>query len=163
MEKAKWLKNGAVAWDSFNAAKWDDKYLASVGEGESKASQIAAAGCKLIYKHYNDGDVYDNTHYLSGWANDLSSYANWLNKNLEGASEILGQIQFAEDDDQYEQILWHLSELIDKSIDKFANEPTVGSIYDCDGPFHFEEYTEEEEENYEDDFDPWAEDDESVR
>ena len=53
-----------------------DKYMSDRGEGENKASQTVTAINKLVYKWYNDGDVYDNTHYLDGWANDISSYAN---------------------------------------------------------------------------------------
>ena len=71
----------AVDWGYYD--KFDginDKYLPVYSEGETKATQIVTAVNKLVYKYYNDGDVFDNTRYLSGWANDLSDYANWLYK-----------------------------------------------------------------------------------
>ena len=72
-----------VEWDYFDKfQKIIDKYMSSNGEGETKASQVVTAINKLIYKWYNDGDVFDNTHHLKGWWNDLSSYANWLYKNV---------------------------------------------------------------------------------
>ena len=37
-----------------------DKYMPDIGEGDSLASQMVTAVNKLIYKWYNDGDVYDN-------------------------------------------------------------------------------------------------------
>ena len=67
----------SVNWGSFN--KFEDiihKYMPAMGEGETLASQAVTAINKLIYKWYNDGDVYDNRYSLQGWANDLSSYAN---------------------------------------------------------------------------------------
>lgn len=67
----------SVSWSYFR--RFDeiiDKYLPASGEGENMASQIVTAVNKLIYKWYNDGDVYDNTGYLEGWANDISDYAN---------------------------------------------------------------------------------------
>ena len=64
----------AVDWSYFD--KFDplqDKYLPNRGEGDTIATQIVTAVAKLIYKWYNDGDVFDNTWYLDGWLNDLSS------------------------------------------------------------------------------------------
>lgn len=52
----------SVDWGSYN--KYDDileEYLPSTGEGDSLASQMVTAVNKLIYKWYNDDDVYDNT------------------------------------------------------------------------------------------------------
>ena len=71
----------SVDWDYFD--KFEpiiNKYMPDRGEGETMASQIVTAVNKLVYKWYNDGDVYDNTYILEGWANDLSDYANWLYK-----------------------------------------------------------------------------------
>ena len=44
----------------------NDRYLPSQGEGETKATQVVTAVTKLVYKWYNDGDVYDNTYALEG-------------------------------------------------------------------------------------------------
>ena len=71
-----------VSWDYYNKFKdINEKYLPDEGEGDTLASQIVTAINKLVYKWYNDGDVFDNVNSgLQGWANDLSSYANWLDK-----------------------------------------------------------------------------------
>ena len=69
----------AVDWSKYRQfGDITHKYLPSRGEGDSKASQLVTAVNKLIYKWYNDGDVFDTTGNLKGWANDLSSYANWI-------------------------------------------------------------------------------------
>ena len=57
------------------------------------ATQICTALNKLVYKWCNDGDVYDNTYGLDGWANNLSSYANWIYKYLPLSQEILDRIE----------------------------------------------------------------------
>ena len=70
-----------VDWSYYDKPEFkaiNSEYLPARGEGETKATQIVTAVNKLVYKWYNDGDVFDNTGALSGWANDLSSYANWL-------------------------------------------------------------------------------------
>ena len=82
----------AVDWGYYD--KFDglmDKYLPMHGEGETKATQIVTAVNKLVYKWYNDGDVFDNTLHLEGWANDLSDYANWLADHAN-VGEILDKI-----------------------------------------------------------------------
>ena len=68
-----------ASWSAFD--EFDgicDQYLPSRGEGDTMASQIVTAINKLIYKWFNDGDVYDNSYFIQGWCNDISSYANWL-------------------------------------------------------------------------------------
>lgn len=154
-----------VAWDYFD--KYEqviDKYMPRMGEGDNQASQIVTAVNKLIYKWYNDGDVYDNTGYLSGWANDLSCYANWLYQHTI-AVPVLESIAECYNDDDYEQLLKELAdELLDEEWLYFmSHQPKVGSIYECDGPFKFvdecdeddyefeEEYGYDDEEEYEDD------------
>ena len=124
-----------------------DKYMPSEGEGDSMASQIVTAVNKLVYKWYNDGDVYDNVNsYMNGWANDLSSYANWLHNNVQELSSILEDI-YQMDESQYEGLLKRLADtaLNEELLAKY-NKPKTGSIYNCDGPFEFNEESEEEEE-----------------
>ena len=119
-----------------------DKYMPHMGEGQTKASQIATAVCNLVYKWFNDGDVYDNTESpMDGWCNDLSSYANWLAKNCAGAEEILDRIYDSYDEDDYVAILWDVSvKLLDPSyLEAMNNEPADGSIYKCDGHYKFVE------------------------
>lgn len=148
----------AVDWgyyDKFEAL--NDKYLPFSGEGETVATQIVTAVCKLVYKWYNDGDVFDNTHHMEGWANDLSSYANWLYENTKDAWRILNKIESCVSESDYEDLL---KELADKMFDEeyLAEQDKlekVGTIYNCDGKFKFEE------NEYDDDDDGyWYDDDE---
>ena len=139
-------------YDKFNEIL--DKYMPTSGEGESMASQIATAINKLVYKWYNDGDVYDNTNPagLTGWANDLSSYANWLAENVDGAKEILDRIYNIKygDDGKYEDLLKDLADsyLTSEFLETCENHPKEGSIYDCDGAYKWDESN-----NYDDDED----------
>ena len=155
----------SVDWNYFD--KFDaviDKYMPDSGEGETLASQIVTAVNKLIYKWYNDGDVYDNNYYLDGWANDLSSYANWLYENVPGCQRILEGIEDCFNESEYEDLLQKLADslLAESEILDYAESPKVGSIYECDGPFSFNEYDDEDDEDsdwdeeYEDD--DWDED-----
>ena len=140
----------AVDWDYYDKFEdINDKYLPYKGEGFTKAMQIVVAVNKLVYKYYNDGDVFDNTHYLKGWANDLSSYANWLYHHTD-TQNILDKIAHCLNDEAYEDLL---KELADKLLDEeylaeLNKVEKVETIYDCIGKFKFEEYQEEEEEEY---------------
>lgn len=129
-----------------------NKYLPDYGEGNTFASQAVTAVNKLIYKWFNDGDVYDNTYHLKGWANDLSSYANWLYHNIKGTRYYLNEIKDILKEEEYEEILASLADIVlDEDFLIKANEmPTVGSIYDCDGPFQYRE-----EDEYSDDGEDW--------
>lgn len=120
-------------------------YLPIRGQGETKATQICTAVNKLIYKRYNDGDIYDNTCYLDGWFNDLSSYANWLEKYAD-CGDILSDISSCRNENDYENILVRPADrcLDAEYLEKMDAEPAVGSIYKCEGRYRFEEYSEEE-------------------
>lgn len=136
------------AWDDFDIFEpIIDKYMLPWGEGETMASQIATAINKLVYKWYNDGDVFDNTYNLSGWCNDLSSYANWLDKYVEPAREILDGIVDCEGEDDYIELLYDLCDRILGSgyIDRFASTPKLGSIYNEVGRFVYKESYGEED------------------
>lgn len=153
-----------VDWDYYNKKEFDeidDMYLPARGEGETKASQIVVAVNKLVYKWYNDGDVYDNTHHMVGWWNDLSSYANWLDK-YTGATYILDRIVDCKTDAQYEHILKDLSDaLLDKDLLALAEKhEKIGSVYDCKGKFRWEERCEDEDEYEEEDEHEECEDEE---
>lgn len=151
----------AIEWDAFNKfVPLEDKYLPRQGEGDTKATQLCTAVTKLVYKWYNDGDVYDNTGRLEGWANDLSSYANWIYKYVPSTRDILDSIFDCESDGDYEDLLWDLCELTqtEKYLDKLSEEPKVGSIYDCDGPFEFREDDEDDDYEYEEE-EMWEDDD----
>lgn len=137
--------NGGIDWEYFDNKKFAEinkKYLSPEGEGETKASQIVTAVNKLVYKWYNDGDVFDNTYYLKGWCNDLSSYANWLYQNTTNAVKlILRRISNAESHADYERILKLLADecLNQEFLSQFETEK-VGTIYDCQGWFRFVDY-----------------------
>ena len=111
------------------------------------ASQIVTAINKLVYKWYNDGDVYDNTHHLEGWGNDLSSYANWLYNHAEGTRTILNSIFDVYDDSDYEDLLKKLTDLVlNEEYLKKYDKSTIGSIYEEEGPFKWRNTSEEDEE-----------------
>lgn len=140
----------AVSWnyfDRYEAAQ--NKYLPQRGEGETRATQTVTAVCKLVYKWYNDGDVYDNTYHLSGWCNNLSTYANWLAK-YAGAKDILDQIFEATTHGEYEDILKDLADrLFDlEYLDEQNKLEKIDSIYECEGPYRFEEIEDDDDDYY---------------
>lgn len=142
-----------VSWNYYNSElcdKINDKYLLPIGEGDNMATQIVTAINKLIYKWYNDGDVFDNTYYLDGWWNDISSYANWLAKYVDGAFEILNRIKIITSESEYEFLL---KDLYDKFFDEkllanYEQREKVGSVYKCKGEFVYEEYNEDEDDEW---------------
>ena len=139
----------AVDWgyyDKFEAV--NEKYLPVQGEGETIATQITTAVNKLVYKWYNDGDVFDNTYHLSGWANDLSSYANWLYENTKDAWRILNKIERCTNESEYEDLLKELTDkLLDETyLDEQNEYKKVGTVYNCDGKFKFDDSIEEDDE-----------------
>ena len=143
-----------VDWSYFNKfEKVNDEYLPVGGEGETKATQIVTAVCKLVYKWYNDGDVFDNTHYLDGWCNDLSSYANWLDKHTSKAGRILHGISGCYTGSDYEDLLKELADsLLEENYLAQQNEiEKVDSIYKCNGVFKFVESYDDGEDDYEED------------
>lgn len=152
----------SVNWSYYNKFNSiNDKYLPDSGEGENMATQIVTAVNKLVYKWYNDGDVYDNRYGLEGWANDLSSYANWLHSYIPETKLILERViepPFV-NDDGYENLLRDLADLVlsEKFLSKYESQPIKDSIYEANGPFEFVEYSEDDEDeydyNYEDDYD----------
>lgn len=77
-------------WNDFD--RFESKYMPDYGDGDTMASQAETALNKLVYKWYNDGDVYDNQHGMAGWANDISGSANWLANHFPGAKAILDRI-----------------------------------------------------------------------
>lgn len=140
----------SVDWSYYD--KFDritDMYLPSQGEGDTMATQIVTAVTKLVYKWYNDGDVFDNNYILEGWANDLSSYANWLYNNLSFVRPTLDQIKDCWNDGDYEDLLKELADTLfdDEDLERWNMKPKVGSIYTADGPYSFDEYRGEDDED----------------
>lgn len=147
-----------VDWNYYNKFRLvNDRYLPMMGEGETKATQIVTAVNKLIYKWYNDGDVYDNTGCLNGWSNDLSSYANWLRKYTV-SSDILDAIYGCRTEGDYEALLQRLADrLLDEELlEKDAGNPAIDSIYTADGPFRYIEPEEDEDAEWEEEWEEEA-------
>ena len=140
-----------IDWDYFDQFETIvNKYMPDRGEGETMASQIVTAVNKLIYKWYNDGDVYDNTHGLQGWANDLSDYANWLYKYVPKTQYTLDLIEEVSTEGGYEEILQLLADLTlnEKFLSKYTDEKCLGSIYNCNGPFKFIDSYDNDEDDF---------------
>ena len=142
----------AKDWSYFDKFTDDEAYLPEIGEGETQATQMVTALTKLIYKWYNDGDVFDNHYGLSGWANDLSSYANWLHKYCVDvfADEMLERIFHISTEGEYEDMLADLAEAIfDKDYLEMKDKlQKRGSIYEQEGPFSFDLEEDDGEEEY---------------
>lgn len=145
-----------------------EKWLPERGEGESLASQAVTAVNKIVYKWYNDGDIYDNTHDFNYGlsCNDISKYANWLSEYIPETRDILQRIKKIpfDCDEEYELLLKDLADLIlsEEFLQKI-NGKKQGSVYNCEGDFRYEEPQDEEDDDYdEDDYeeDDYEEDDE---
>lgn len=136
-------------WDYFDSFhELNTKYLPTRGEGDTQATQICTAVNKLVYKWYNDGDVYDNVRSpMTGWLNDLSSYANWMWNNTR-AGDVLERIFICADGEEYEDLLVDLADmLLTKEVLEHADTlPKTGSVYKCDGPFEFSDEEDEDDD-----------------
>ena len=153
----------AVDWGYYDKfEELIDKYIPMRGEGETKATQIVTAVNKLVYKWYNDGDVFDNSYALEGWCNDLSSYANWLYEHTN-VDVILAKIANCLNDSDYEDLLKEVTDMLldEEYLAKMDKEKKVETIYKCDGIFKWVEpvededdwdYEEEDEDDEEEDY-----------
>lgn len=135
--KRKLLENHE--WKDFNQFKNSDEYLPPHGDGDNKGTQAATALCKLIYKWFNDGDVFDNQYNLKGWANDISGSANWLYAYIPGTEPILNRIKKISSDEEYTDLLFDLISYVDPMIPGLAKEEKIGDAYDEAGPFAYHE------------------------
>ncbi len=155
-----------ITWSSFDEKETnelEDKYLPDSGEGDNMATQAVTATSKLIYKYFNDGDVFDNNYYLRDWSNDISSYANWLEAYVDGAGEILRRIEEVETKDEYvEEILYPLYKLIFREdlLEKLEKNPAKDSVYDCEGPYVIDDDDDDDDYDEYDEYDDYDEDDE---
>lgn len=136
-------ENGGVDWDVYSSPKdkrIEEKYLPAYGEGDTMATQAVTAVAKLVSKWYRNGDVYDNTYHIKGGCNDLSSYANWLDRYIGGkrkaVSEVLHKIEDVSSHADYENLLCELNGLFDEDfLEELNAEEKTGTIYECDGDF----------------------------
>ena len=109
-----------------------DKYLPSEGQGENKASQLVTATNKIIYGWYNNGDT------ISGDGNDLTSYANWIDRHIKEP-----EIRKILKDDFIDYIdTCYLDEIIlplikfvfrEDFLEGLAAQEIEGNIYECSG------------------------------
>lgn len=143
-----------INWSEYNRFhKINEKYLPDIGEGDTMATQLVTAINRLVYKYYNDGDVYDNTGYLDGWWNDVSDCANWIYQNIGpeivGIQEVMEQVWKADEED-YEEILFQLASdtLTEDYLEGLNKREQTGSIYDCPGIFHFECHEDDDDDFY---------------
>ena len=121
----------AVDWGYYDKFEGlNDKYLPMRGEGDTKATQIVTAVNKLVYKWYNDGDVFDNSYALTGWWNDLSSYANWLWEHTN-ADVILDKIVHCLNDSDYEDLLKEMTDMLldEEHLEKMSKEEKIAPEY----------------------------------
>lgn len=121
------------------------------------ATQITTAVCKLVYKWFNDGDIFDTTYYLTRGCNDLSSYANWLYIFAPEAREILDGITECRTFGDYDDLLYRLCEKCQKMdyLSEYAKKDKIGSIYECEGKFEYVDY--EYEYDGDDDYEDYLE------
>lgn len=134
------------SWNDFSnptVERINAQYLPASGQGETMYTQVITATNKLIYKWFNDGDVFDNNHGLKGWANDLSSYANWLDRWIPETRSILERVKtIGSNEGAYTDLLYDLMTAVFLNPEmptKYGEKPAVGSVYDCDGPYEFSE------------------------
>lgn len=151
----------SVSWDYFSKPEFKkilNEYLPDYGEGHTMANQIATAVNRLVYRWYNDGDVYDNHWYGMNYydfTNDLSDVGNWLSKNVKDVRGTLLAVHGCDSESDYEDILKNIADTLlnDSVMSRYSDRAAVGSIYNCNGPFSVEEDYEDrdyEDENYDD-------------
>ena len=92
-----------------------EPYRVDHWEGETKATQLAIATSKLVYKYYNDGDRYDRKS-----VNPMGTYANRIRKHC---FKLIGGTDYEE------KLRFILINAIEK-IDQYANKPKVWTIYE---------------------------------
>lgn len=129
--------NENIKWGDFDQFTNSDKYLPVHGEGDNMATQAATALSKLVYKWFNDGDVYDTSYNLEGWANDISGSANWLYKYIPETQPILDRIETITTEDEYTRLLFDLCQVVDPKIPGLESSGLKGDAYDEDGKFKY--------------------------
>ena len=109
-----------------------NKYLPSMNQGKNKASQLVTAANKIIYGWYNNGDT------ISDGDNDLTSYANWIDRHIkEPEIRKILKDDYIDYNDTY-----YLSEIIlplirfvfrEDFLEGLAVQEAEGDIYECQG------------------------------
>lgn len=129
-----------------------NKYLPDYGDGENQATQAVTAVCKLVYKWYNDGDVYDNHYNIPGWANDISGSANWLYNHIDKTQSLLMEIKYIKSEKEYEDLLNELEYVVinEDLLSELEKLQHDGDAYHESGPFSFDEDLENEDDEDDD-------------
>lgn len=109
-----------------------DKYLPSMNQGKNKASQLVTAANKIIYGWYNNGDT------ISGNGNELTSYANWIDKYIKEPEirKILKDDFIDYNDTCYlDEIILPLIKFVFREdfLERLASQEIEGDIYECQG------------------------------
>lgn len=133
-------------------SKLTDQYMPSRGQGDTKASQLVTATNKILYRWYNGGDT------IQSDVNDLTDYANWIEKYIREEPEINKIMASAEkytDSESPDYILYVLIPLIkfvfrEDFLAGLATESRVGSIYECSGRFVYNDTHNDYEDDNED-------------
>ena len=135
-----------IEWSDFDEFKNSDDYLPVEGDGDTMGTQAATAVSKIIYKWFNDGDVYDNNYILKGWGNDISGSANWLYEYIPETRKILLRIKTCKNKDDYTNLLYDLINVVDPMIPELNKKERIGNAYFEDGPFEFNDDEEDDDE-----------------
>ena len=109
-----------------------DKYLPSMNQGKNKASQLVTAANNIIYGWYNNGDT------ISGDGNDLTSYANWIDRHIKEPEirKILKDDYIDYNDTYYlSEIILPLIKFVFREdfLEELASQEIEGDIYECQG------------------------------
>ena len=116
-----------------------EKYIPADGERITKAAQIVTAVAFLDYQWYQNGDVFDGSIPFGQGCNDVSSYANWLDKYTDEAGEILSTFTQCETYDDYYELLLKLCDVFlnEEYLSQYVNKRKIGNIYKCRGRFKY--------------------------
>lgn len=142
-----------------NFKKLSDEEMPSQGQGSTMLSQwLVCVNC-LIYKWYNDGDMYSN-QYGGSSVNDISWTANWLYNNIgEHYKSVLDMIKRSSGKEDYQKIIDKIEDVSEKLasdekfVEKLKSEKTKDNVYKEKGPF------EQLEDDDEDEYDDWDDED----
>ena len=109
-----------------------NKYLPSMNQGKNKASQLVTAANNIIYGWYNNGDT------ISGGDNDLTSYANWIDRHIKEPEirKILKDDYIDYNDTYYlSEVILPLIKFVFREdfLEGLASQEIEGDIYECQG------------------------------
>lgn len=124
-------------YDEIKYQYYLEKYATEYKEETCRAHQIAGAINRLYYQWYRNGAVFDGSIPFGTDCNDVSSYANWLDKYTDEAGEILSTFTQCETYHDYYELLFKLCDVFlnEEYLSQYVNKRKVGDIYKCRGRF----------------------------